>query len=104
MKIPLLADITKDISKHYGVLIEGDDDDAGVSLRGLFVIDPKGTLRHITVNDLPVGRNPAEALRVVQAFQFHDEHGEVCPASWKPGAPTMVDEPAKSKAYFAEHA
>ena len=57
--------------------------------RGLFIIDPKGTLRQITVNDLPVGRSVDETLRLVQAFQFTDEHGEVCPAGWKPGADTV---------------
>mmetsp|Transcript_28829 Transcript_28829/g.33291 ORF Transcript_28829/g.33291 Transcript_28829/m.33291 type:complete len:230 (+) Transcript_28829:37-726(+) len=86
MKIPLLSDINKDIARDYGVLIEED----GVALRGLFVIDPKGQLRHSTINDLPVGRNVDEVLRVVQAFQFAEAHdGEVVPCNWKPGKATM---------------
>ncbi|RHZ15476.1 hypothetical protein DYB37_011391 [Aphanomyces astaci] len=99
MNIPVISDITKKIARDYGVLIE-DGDDAGVPFRGLFIIDPKGTLRQITVNDLPVGRNVDEILRLVQAFQYTDEHGEVCPAGWTPGAATLVADPNGSKAYF----
>ena len=61
----------------------------GVPLRALFIISPTGQLRQITVNDLPVGRNVDEIIRLVKAFQFVDEHGEVCPANWQPGALTM---------------
>eukprot|EP00004_Rigifila_ramosa_P007363 TRINITY_DN18321_c0_g1_i1.p2 TRINITY_DN18321_c0_g1~~TRINITY_DN18321_c0_g1_i1.p2 ORF type:complete len:209 (+),score=53.92 TRINITY_DN18321_c0_g1_i1:29-628(+) len=100
MDIPLIADLDKKISRDYGVLIE-DGDDAGVSFRGLFIIDPKGIVRQITINDLPVGRSIDETLRLVQAFQYTDTHGEVCPAGWKPGAKTMVDQPAASKEFFA---
>jgi alkyl hydroperoxide reductase subunit AhpC len=100
MKIPMISDITKQISKDYGILLE----DAGVSLRGLFIIDGKGILRQATVNDLPVGRSVDETLRLVQAFQFTDEHGEVCPAGWKPGAATMKPDPVGSKEYFAKKA
>ncbi len=57
--------------------------------RGLFIVDDKGTLRQITMNDLPVGRSVDETLRLVQAFQFTDKHGEVCPAGWKPGSDTV---------------
>merc|ERR1712000_69197 len=85
MGIPLLADKSMAISKSYGVLKE----DEGLSFRGLFIIDGKGILRQITVNDLPVGRDVDEVLRLVQAFKFTDEHGEVCPAGWKPGKKTM---------------
>ena len=74
--------------------------DAGVPLRGLFVIDPAGNLRQITCNDLPVGRNVDEVLRLVKAFQFVAEHGEVCPANWQPGDLTMNADPALSKKYF----
>jgi len=98
MTIPILSDITKNISKDYGVLLE----DQGVSLRGLFIVDDKGILRQITVNDLPVGRSVDEALRLVQAFQFTDKHGEVCPAGWRPGAKTMVADTVKSKEYFSK--
>ncbi len=99
VKIPLLADVTKAVARDYGVLIE-DGADAGVALRGLFVIDPEGKLRHSTINDLPIGRSVDEALRVIQALRFHAEHGEVCPADWKPGKDSMKEDPKGSKAYF----
>ncbi len=98
MKIPLLADLNKDIARDYGVLLGG-----GVALRGTFIIDPEGNIRHSTINDLPVGRNVDEAVRIIQAFQFVAEHGEVCPADWNPGDDTMVPDPEKSKAYFSSH-
>ena len=97
MKIPLLADFTKQVARDYGVLVEED----GVSLRGIFIIDPSGNLRQITVNDLPVGRNPDETLRLLQAFQFVEKHGEVCPAGWKPGAKSMKPDPKGSQEYFS---
>jgi len=96
MNIPLLADKSMVISKAYGVLKEDD----GVSFRGLFIIDKNQVLRQITVNDLPVGRDVDETLRLVQAFQFTDEHGEVCPAGWRPGKKTMKPTPTGSQAYF----
>eukprot|EP01114_Cavostelium_apophysatum_P014796 TRINITY_DN3922_c0_g1_i2.p1 TRINITY_DN3922_c0_g1~~TRINITY_DN3922_c0_g1_i2.p1 ORF type:complete len:259 (-),score=40.83 TRINITY_DN3922_c0_g1_i2:185-961(-) len=101
MKIPLVADITKQISRDYGVLLE-DGEDAGVSLRGLFIINEKGIVRHIGINDLPVGRSVDETLRLVQAFQYTDKYGEVCPSGWKPGQPTMNPSPTKSKEYFSK--
>lgn len=60
-----------------------------MSFRGLFVIDPNGVVRHMSVNDLPVGRSVEETLRLVRAFQFVETHGEVCPASWTPESPTV---------------
>ncbi|XP_013789383.1 peroxiredoxin 1-like [Limulus polyphemus] len=99
MKIPLLADKSLEISKAYGVL----KDDEGISFRGLFIIDNHQNLRQITVNDLPVGRSVDETLRLVQAFQFTDKHGEVCPAGWKPGDDTMKPNPSDSKEYFSKH-
>jgi peroxiredoxin (alkyl hydroperoxide reductase subunit C) len=101
MGIPILADFNKKVATDYGVLIPSGGD-AGVPLRGLFIIDPKGDLRQITVNDLPVGRNVDEIIRLVKAFQFVEEHGEVCPANWTPGDLTMSADPEKSKAYFAK--
>ncbi|MCB9832375.1 MAG: peroxiredoxin [Planctomycetes bacterium] len=98
--IPLLADTTKQISRDYGVLIEN----AGIALRGLFIIDPEGVVRHITINDLPIGRSVDEALRVIQALQYHKEHGEVCPINWKPGAATIKPNPKDSKEYFSKNA
>jgi len=97
MNIPLVADLSKQISKDYGVLLP-----AGIALRGLFIIDPKGVLRQITVNDLPIGRSVDETLRLVKALQFHEKHGEVCPADWKPGSATMKDNPWDSKTYFSK--
>jgi len=96
MDIPLLADKTLAISRAYGVLKE----DEGVAFRGLFIIDGAGTLRQIIINDLPVGRSVDEVKRLVQAYQFTDIHGEVCPAGWKPGDSTMKPDVQKSKDYF----
>merc|ERR1712002_474444 len=98
MKIPLLADKNLDIARRYGCLIEEE----GIAFRGLYIIDAKGILRQITVNDLPVGRDVDETLRLLQAFQFTDEHGEVCPAGWKPGKDTIKPEVDKSKEYFSK--
>jgi alkyl hydroperoxide reductase subunit AhpC len=96
INIPLIADVNKSLARDYNVLIEDD----GVALRGSFIIDGKGILRQITVNDLPVGRSVEETLRLVQAFQFTDEHGEVCPANWRKGEKTIIPEVGKSKEYF----
>ncbi len=95
---PLLADITKKVSSDYGVLIE----DAGVALRGLFIIDPEGVLRVQIVTDLNIGRNIGEVLRLVQAAQYTAEHGEVCPANWTPGGDTIKPGVDSSKEYFAK--
>ncbi|KAI8905889.1 peroxiredoxin [Gorgonomyces haynaldii] len=101
MQIPLLSDITKEIADDYGVLItEGED--TGLALRGTFIIDPKGIVRQISINDNNVGRNVDETLRLLQGFQFADEHGEVCPAGWKKGSKTMKADPVKSKIFFSE--
>ncbi len=97
--IPLLADTTKQIARDYGVLIES----AGIALRGLFIIDPEGVVRHITINDLPIGRSVDEALRVIQALQFHTENGEVCPIDWTPGDATIKPNPKDSKDYFSKN-
>uniref|UniRef100_A0A672S6R7 thioredoxin-dependent peroxiredoxin n=1 Tax=Sinocyclocheilus grahami TaxID=75366 RepID=A0A672S6R7_SINGR len=70
--------------------------------QGLFVIDDKGILRQITINDLPVGRSVDETLRLVQAFQHTDKYGEVCPAGWKPGSDTIVPDVQKSKEFFSK--
>jgi len=95
---PVIADLSKSIARAYDVLLE----DPGVALRGLFIVDPKGIVRHATINDLPVGRNVDEALRVIQAFQYVEEHGEVCPANWTPGADTMKPDPVGSQEYFSK--
>ncbi|KAK7866197.1 hypothetical protein R5R35_001412 [Gryllus longicercus] len=96
LNYPLLSDFHKTISRDYGVLVEEE----GVALRGLFIIDPKGILRQMTVNDLPVGRSVDETLRLIKAFQFVEKHGEVCPANWKPDTPTIQPDPVGSLKYF----
>ncbi|KAK0137582.1 Thioredoxin-dependent peroxide reductase, mitochondrial [Merluccius polli] len=98
LHIPLLADLTKQISRDYGVLLEGPV--VLCSFRGLFLIDPQGVVKHMSVNDLPVGRSVEETLRLVKAFQFVETHGEVCPASWTPESPTIKPTPEGSKEYF----
>ncbi|KAK0477156.1 thioredoxin-like protein [Armillaria luteobubalina] len=101
LKLPLIADRNMSISRDYGVLLE----DEGIALRGLFIIDPKGILRQITVNDLPVGRSVDETIRLIKAFQFtvlvKDKYGEVCPANWHEGDKTMKADPKGSKEYFS---
>ena len=74
-----------------------------LSSSGLFIIDDKGVLRHITVNDTPVGRSVDEVLRLVQAFQYTDVHGEVCPANWTPGSDTMKGNHTEATTYFNKH-
>lgn len=95
---PLMQDITKQIARDYGVLIE----EAGVALRGLFVIDTEGVLQYQVVHNLGLGRSVEETKRVIQAMQFTKEHGEVCPANWTPGASTIKPSPQGSKAFFAK--
>jgi alkyl hydroperoxide reductase subunit AhpC len=134
MKIPLLADVSKEVARSLGFLVENPADDLnGIALRGTVIIDPSGTIRQLTVNDAPVGRSvgayeavvslhlyavppspltsralsPAlpsaeETLRLVQAFQYTDKHGEVCPSGWKPGAKTMKADPKGSQEYFSQ--
>jgi peroxiredoxin 2/4 len=81
LNYPLAADLTKDVARRYGVLIE----EKGIALRGLFIIDPKGVLQYSVIHNLGVGRSVDETLRVLQAFQT----GELCPANWKPGSKTL---------------
>lgn len=81
---PILSDIHKTIARDYDVLCDG-----GVALRGLFLIDTNGIVRHQLINDLPLGRSVEEALRVVDALQHHEKHGEVCPANWNKGSKAM---------------
>lgn len=98
LKYPLLSDFNKTISKDYDVLVE----EAGLALRGTFLIDPNGVLRQMSVNDLPVGRSVDEYLRLVKAFQFVEKNGEVCPANWDPKSnpDTIKPSPDASKEYF----
>ena len=94
---PLLEDLGKELAEEYGVLAE----DGKVALRGLYIIDPDGVVQHATINNLGVGRSVDETLRVLQAFQFVRDHGEVCPADWKPGTKAMKADWEGSKEYFA---
>lgn len=94
---PLLADLDKKIAQAYGVLLPG-----GIALRGLFLIDKDGVVRHQVVNDLPLGRNIDEAVRIVEALQFFEKNGEVCPANWKEGSRTIKPTPNDSKTFFKQ--
>ncbi len=99
IQYPLVADLDKKISERFGVLL-----DAGVALRGLFLIDRKGVVRHALVNDLPLGRSVDEALRLVDALQFHETHGDVCPANWREGEEAMKPSAKGVAEYLAKHA
>ncbi|MFN0021489.1 MAG: peroxiredoxin [Pirellulaceae bacterium] len=97
---PLVADLNKSIARSYDVLF-----DESVALRGLFLIDKQGVVRHQVVNDLPLGRSVDEALRMVQALQYFEKNGEVCPANWHEGSRTIKPTVADSKKFFsAEYA
>ncbi|MBN6711420.1 peroxiredoxin C [Haemophilus haemoglobinophilus] len=95
----LVADIKHDIAKDYG--IEHPD---GVALRASFLIDKEGIVRHQIVNDLPLGRNIDEMLRMVDALQFHETHGEVCPAQWEKGKEGMTGSPEGVAKYLKQNA
>ncbi|RMF11402.1 MAG: peroxiredoxin [Alphaproteobacteria bacterium] len=99
VRFPLVADLTKQIARDYGVLIN-----EAVALRGTFLIDKEGVVRHCVINDLPLGRNVDEAIRMVEALQFHEEHGEVCPAGWQKGQEGMKPDAKGVADYLAKHA
>ena len=84
IQYPLVADLSKNISREYGVLF-----DDSIALRGLFLIDKEGVVRHALVNDLPLGRSIDEVLRLLDALQFVEKHGDVCPANWREGEEAM---------------
>jgi len=95
---PLISDLKKEISTSYNVL----EPDAGIALRGLFIIDPEGIIQYMTVNNFSFGRSVDETLRVLKAIQYVQSHqDEVCPVGWQEGDKTMVNDPVKSKSYFA---
>ncbi|BFM14554.1 peroxiredoxin C [Maricurvus nonylphenolicus] len=100
VKYTLVADTKHEICQAYDVEFA----DAGVAFRGSFLIDEEGTVRHQVVNDLPLGRNVDEMLRMVDALAFHQEHGEVCPAGWKEGDKGMTASPDGVAAYLSENA
>jgi peroxiredoxin (alkyl hydroperoxide reductase subunit C) len=93
---PLVSDLNKTIAADYGVLLG-----SGVALRGLFILNEKGILKHITVNDNSLGRNVEEVLRMLDAVDFSEQHGEVCPANWKKGQKAMKPTADGLKAYVA---
>jgi len=99
VRFPMVADLDKSIARSYGVLLEKP----GVALRGLFLIDKDGVVRHEVVNDLPLGRNVEEALRVLDALKFTEEHGEVCPANWRPGEDAMKPTAEGVASYLSKH-
>lgn len=95
LRFPLVADLKKTIGADYGVLL-----DAGIALRGLFIINPEGNVAYEVVHDLGIGRNVDEVLRVLEAIQTVAKTGEVCPANWHKGEKTMKPDPTLSKEYF----
>ena len=99
IRYPLVSDMKKEIARAYGVL-----HDDSVALRGLFLIDKEGVVRHAVVNDLPLGRNVDEALRTLDALRFTEEHGEVCPANWREGEDAMKPTAQGVAEYLSRHA
>ena len=99
VRYPLVADLTKQIAADYDVLL-----DDGIALRGSFLIDTDGTIRHAVINDLPLGRNIDEMLRMIDAMHFTNEYGEVCPAGWHKGEEGMKADPKGVAEYLAKHA
>ena len=100
VQYPLLADRNGKIARQYGVYLESE----GNAYRGQFILDRQQKLRHISVNDMSVGRSVDETLRLVQAFQYADENGVVCPVGWTLGKEAMKAEPELAKDYFKRHA
>ena len=98
IQYPLVADLNKNIAREYGVLFN-----ESLALRGLFLIDKEGVVQHSTINNLPLGRNVDEALRVLDAMQFTEEHGEVCPANWKKGEDAMKPTAEGVADYLSKH-
>ncbi|MBM9603238.1 peroxiredoxin [Desulfopila inferna] len=98
IQYPLVADLDKSISLNYGVLLK-----EGVALRGLFLIDREGIIRHQVINDLPLGRSVNEALRLLHALQFTEQHGEVCPANWQKGEEAITPSAEGIAEYLTKH-
>ena len=98
IQFPLVADLSKNIARDYGILFNEE-----VALRGLFLIDREGVVRHCVINDLPLGRSVDEALRMVDALQFFEENGEVCPANWQKGEEGMNPSSEGVADYLAKH-
>lgn len=99
VKFPMVADLTKSIARDYDVLLND-----AIAFRGTFMIDKKGIVRHQIINDLPLGRNVDEALRMIEALNFTEEHGEVCPAGWQKGQSGMKPNAEGVASYLKDHA
>lgn len=97
VSFPLVSDVNKNIARNFEVLME----EQGIALRGLFLIDKEGKVRHQVVNDLPLGRSVDEVLRLLDALIFHETHGEVCPANWRSGMKSMKPNMEGLEKYFA---
>ncbi len=95
---PLISDLNKELCAELGILTNG------VSFRASYLIDKEGTVRHMVINDLPLGRSVSEMVRMVEALQFHEEHGEVCPANWKQGEEAISTTRESTGAYLAKQA
>ncbi len=98
VQYPLVADLSKNIARSYEVLLND-----AIALRGLFLIDDKGVVRHALINDLPLGRSVDEALRMLDALRFHEKHGDVCPANWRDGEEAMKPSAEGVASYLAKH-
>lgn len=97
INFPIVSDLNKDIARDYGVLIPHE----GIAYRGLFLIDREGTVRHQVVNDLPLGRSVDEAIRILDALIYYDQHGEVCPANWNQGKKSLKPTKEGLEHYFS---
>jgi len=95
---PMVADLKRELSTELGILAEG-----GVTFRASYLLDKEGTVRHMVINDLPLGRSVDEMLRMVDALDFHEKHGEVCPANWKQGEEAMSATRESTGSYLAKH-
>ena len=100
LNYPLIADTSKSMTNDYNVLHAA----SGLSLRATFLMDQSGTIQHVVTNNLPLGRDLDELLRMIDALQFHEKHGEVCPAGWTPGKKAMAATPEGVAAYLTENA
>ncbi len=106
VKYPLVSDLDKSIARNYDVLLGRDENGNGgaVALRGSFLIDEEGVIQHAVINNLPLGRNVDEMIRMVDALAFHQKHGEVCPAGWKEGDKGMTPSTEGVASYLSENA
>ena len=101
LNYPLISDFSKKISREFGFLVEDENDELnGAALRGLVIVGPNGIIRHVQINDAPVGRSVEEVIRLIQAFKHTDKNGVVCPANWTPGKNTIKPDPKEKLEYI----